>query len=153
MAKSHTETHTHLATLECLQRRDASTFKNKRRQKTFSTSITTEFDPISNHTPDKTDLHDGEVPVHADAGQEEDAAVHVDEVAEDVQVGAGETRPSAVIEQDTSRQGEVHQEVGHCQVDGVDDGGGLLLGAEAENIKCNCVEDHAHLWDRRNQAE
>lgn len=36
-----------------------------------------------------THLNDCEVSVHTNAGEEQDAAVHVDKVAEDVQVGAG----------------------------------------------------------------
>lgn len=95
-----------------------------------------------------THLHDGKVTVDTYAGQKQDAAVHVDKVAEDVQVGAGEAGSAAVVEQDTGRQREVHQQVGHSQVDGVDDGGGLLLGAETENIECHYIEHHAHLWTR-----
>lgn len=87
------------------------------------------------------------------AGQKQDAAVHVDKVAEDVHVGAGETRSSTVIEQDTSWQREVHQEVRHRQVDGVDHWRGLLLGAETENIKCDYVKHHAHLWKRRAELQ
>ena len=64
-------------------------------------------------------------------------------------VGAGETGASTVVEQDAGRQREIHQEVRHRQVDGVDDRGGLLFGAETENIKCDYVEHHAHLRDRR----
>lgn len=94
----------------------------------------------------KTNLHDGKVTVNTDAGQKQDAAVHVDKVAEDVQIGTGDTSSTTVVEQYASWQREIHQEVRHCQIDGVDDGGGLLLGAETENIKCDNVEHHAHLW-------
>lgn len=96
--------------------------------------------------PCQPNLHDGEVTVHADAGEEQDAAVHVDKVAEGVQVGAGETRPAAVVEQDASGQRQVDQQVRHRQVDGVDDGGGLRLGAEAKHVKGHRVQDGARLW-------
>lgn len=62
-----------------------------------------------------------------------------------MQVGAGETSSSTVVKQDASWQREIHQEVRHCQVDGVDHRGGLLLGAETENIKRHNVEHHANL--------
>lgn len=97
-------------------------------------------------------LHDGEVPVHADAGEEQDAAVHVDEIAEGVQVRAGETRPAAVVEQDAGGQRQVDQQVRHRQVDGVDDGGGLGLGAEAKHVERHRVEHRAHLWAERIQV-
>lgn len=96
-----------------------------------------------------THLHNRKVTVNAYTGQKQDAAVHVDKVAEDVQVGAGETSSATVVEQDTSRQREIHQEVCHRQVDSVDDRGGLLLGAETENIKRNYVEHHAYLGRER----
>lgn len=101
--------------------------------------------------PSRTHLHDGEVAVNADAGQEQDAAVHVNKVAEDVQVGAGEAGPAAVVEQDAGGQGEVDQQVAHRQVDSVDDGGALLLGAEAEDIECHYVEHRAYLGTGRTE--
>lgn len=94
-------------------------------------------------------LHNGEVAVNADAGQEQDAAVHVDKVAEDVQVGAGEAGTAAVVQQDAGGQREVDQQVAHRQVDGVDDGAALLLGAEAENVECHYVEHSAYLGTER----
>lgn len=69
-----------------------------------------------------------------------------------MQVGAGETRPPAVVEQDASGQRQVDQQVRHRQVDGVDDGGGLWLGAEAKHVKCHRVEHRAHLWTERVQV-
>lgn len=105
-----------------------------------------------NPGPSQPNLHDGEVAVHADAGEEQDAAVHVDKVAEGVQVGAGETRSAAVVEQDASGQRQVDQQVRHRQVDGVDDGGALWLGAEAEHVKRHRVEHRAHLGMERIQV-
>lgn len=52
-------------------------------------------------------------------GQKQYAAVHVDKVAEGVDVGAGHTLPSAVVQGDTSRQRQRHQQVGYRQVYGV----------------------------------
>ena len=101
----------------------------------------------------RTHLHDGKVAVDTYAGEEQDAAVHVDKVAEDVQVGAGETGPPAVVEQDASGQGEIHQEVGHRQVDGVDHGAGPLLGAETEHVQGHHVEHHAYLETRGPEDE
>lgn len=76
--------------------------------------------PEGSETIDGAHLHDGQVTVNTYAGQEQDAAVHVDEVAEDVQVGAGEASSCTVVQKDASRQREIDQEVRHCQVDGVD---------------------------------
>ena len=92
-----------------------------------------------------TDLHDGDVPVDTYASQEQDAAVHVDEVGEDVQVGAEEAGPPAVVQQDAGGQGEVHQQVRDRQVDGVDHRGGLGLCAQTKDVERHCVEHHAHL--------
>lgn len=47
-------------------------------------------------------LNYGQVAIHADAGEEEDATVHVDEVAEYVHVGTVEALSSAVVQYDTS---------------------------------------------------
>lgn len=69
-----------------------------------------------------------------------------------MQIGAGETRPAAVVEQDASRQRQVDQQVRHRQVDGVDDGGGLRLGAEAKHVKGHRVQDRARLWMERIQV-
>lgn len=155
MANSQTETHTHLATLEFLHRREASTYKEIRHFWVPAGFWSQNFEQVccEGNSGDETHLHDGKVTVDTYAGQKQDAAVHVDKVAEDVQVGAGETSSSTVVEQDASRQREIHQEVGHRQVDGVNDWGGLLLGADTENIKCDCVEHHAHLWEKRGEYE
>lgn len=149
MANSQTEAHTHLATLELLHRRDASTCRGQTGRgddQRFRGVLS------PNPGPSRPNLHDGEVAVHADAGEEQDAAVHVDKVAEGVQVGAGETRSAAVVEQDAGGQRQVDQQVRHRQVDGVDDGGALRLGAEAEHVQRHHVEHRAHLWMERIQV-
>lgn len=146
MANSQTETHTHLATLELLHRRDASTCRGQK-GRGDNQHVRGVLSP--NPGPSQPNLHDGKVAVHADAGEEQDAAVHVDKVAEGVQVGAGETRSAAVVQQDASGQRQVDQQVRHRQVDGVDDGGALWLGAEAEHVKRHRVEHRAHLWMER----
>lgn len=64
-------------------------------------------------------------------------------------VGACETRSSAAVKQDTGGQRQVHQQVRHGQVNGIDYRRALLFGAEAKNIKCNCVEKHAHLENKK----
>ena len=52
-------------------------------------------------------------------GQKQYAAVHVDKVAEGVDVGAGHALPSAVVQGDASRQRQRHQQVSYGQVYGV----------------------------------
>lgn len=89
-------------------------------------------------------LHYGQVSVHTDAGEEEDAAVHIDKVTEDVDIGAVEAFPTTVVQYDTCGQRQVDQKVRDGQVDGVDDRGGLGLGTKKEDIKGKGVEDHSH---------
>lgn len=82
-------------------------------------------------------------------GQEEYAAVHVDEVAEGVNVGARLAPPAAMVQSDASRQRQRHQQVGHRKVDGVDHGGRGRRGGAAEDVESQAVEEHA---DHQHQA-
>lgn len=75
-------------------------------------------------------------------GQKQYAAVHVDKVAEGVDVGAGHTLPSAVVQGDTSRQRQRHQQVGYRQVYGVNHRGWRVGGGPAEDVESQTVEDH-----------
>lgn len=75
-------------------------------------------------------------------GQEQDAAVHVHEVAEGVDVGARHAAAAAEVQSDASRQGQRHQQVGHCQVHGVHHGGGAGTGDPAKDVESQAVEDH-----------
>lgn len=56
-------------------------------------------------------------------GQKQDATVHVGEVAEGVDVGAGHAAPSAVVQGDAGRERQRHQQVSYGQVYGVNHGG------------------------------
>lgn len=76
-------------------------------------------------------------------GQEEYAAVHVDEVAEGVNVGARLAPPTTMVQSDASWQRQRHQQVGHCKVDGVDHGGRGRRGGTAEDVESQAVEEHA----------
>lgn len=53
-------------------------------------------------------------------GQKQDATVHVDKVAEGVNIGAGHTVPSTVVQSDASGQRQRHQQIGYGKVYGVD---------------------------------
>lgn len=93
-------------------------------------------------------LNDGQVAIHTDAGEEEDATVHVDEVAEYVHVGTDDAFSSTVVQYDTSGKREVNQQVCHHQVNGVDDWRGLRLGPEAEDIQSQAVKGHPYHKDK-----
>lgn len=93
-------------------------------------------------------LHDGQVAINADAGEEEDATVHVDKVAEYVHVGTVEALSSTVVQYDTSGEGKVNQQIRHNQVNGVDDRCSLWLGPEAEDIQSQTVQGHPYHKDK-----
>lgn len=75
-------------------------------------------------------------------GQKQYTAVHVDEVAEGVNVGAGHTLPAAVVQSDASGQRQRHQQVSYGEVHGVDHRGGGAGGGPTEDVERQTVEDH-----------
>jgi len=75
-------------------------------------------------------------------GQKQDATVHVDKVAEGVDVGAGHAAPSTVVQSDASGQRQRHQQIRHSQVYSVNHRGGGLGGGPAEHTESQTVEDH-----------
>lgn len=77
-------------------------------------------------------------------GQKQDAAVHVDEVAEGVNVGAGHAAPSTVVQGDAGRQGQRHQQVGHGQIHGVNNRRRRVGGGPAEHVESQTVQHHAN---------
>lgn len=82
-------------------------------------------------------------------GEEEYAAVHVNKVAEGVNVGARHATPAAMVQSNASWQRQRHQEVGYCKVDGVDHGGRRRCGGSTEDVESQTVEDHT---DHQHQA-
>lgn len=89
-------------------------------------------------------MHYCQVAVNADACQEEDAAVHVDKVAKDVNQGTFLAIPCSIEHDDPDRQEKAHQEISYDQVDGVNNRGGFCLGTEAEDVQCQAVQHNTH---------
>lgn len=77
-------------------------------------------------------------------GQKQDTAVHIDKVTEGVNIGAGHTAPSTVVQRDASRQRQRHQQVSHGQVYGVNHRGRRVRRGTAENVQSQTVEDDAN---------
>lgn len=80
-------------------------------------------------------------------GEKQDAAVHVDKVAEGVDVRAGHAAAAAVVQGDAGGQRQRHQQVSDCQVYGVNHRGRGASGGPAENKQSQTVEDdtnHQH---------
>lgn len=75
-------------------------------------------------------------------GQKQDAAVHVDKVAEGVNVGTGHASPSTVVQCDAGRQRQRHQQVSYSQVYGVNHRGRRVGGGAAEDVESKAVEDN-----------
>jgi len=95
--------------------------------------------PILSYLSKPTDTVHPPIP-----GEEEDAAVHVDEVAEGVDIGAGQAAAPAEVERDAGGQRQRHQQVGHRQVHGVHHRGGGRPRPPAEHVERQAVEQHAH---------
>lgn len=75
-------------------------------------------------------------------GQKQYATVHVDKVAEGVNVGAGHTVASAVVQSDASGQRQRHQQVSYSKVYSVNHRGGGVGGGSTEDIESQTVEDY-----------
>lgn len=75
-------------------------------------------------------------------GQKQYTTVHVDKVAEGVNIGAGHTFPSTVVQGDASGQWQRHQQISDSEVYGVDHRGWGVGGGPAEDIESQAVEDH-----------
>lgn len=75
-------------------------------------------------------------------GQKQYTTVHVDKVAEGVNIGASHTFPSTVVQGDASGQRQRHQQISDSEVYGVDHRGWGVGGGPTEDIESQAVEDH-----------
>lgn len=105
--------------------------------------------PLGSQSPGPERVHDGEEPVHADAGEEEDAAVHVGVKQRDGDFAQhAPERPVLVHEiEDPQRQRADEQEVGHHQVYHVRRGLVAKLERAGEDVDRHCVCDEPHHED------
>ena len=91
-------------------------------------------------------VHDGQEAVHADAGEEEDAAVHVGVEQRDGELAEHAIKGPVLVDEvvHPQRQGEDEEQVGHHQVHHV--GGGLVpqLQGACEDVHGHNVGEQAH---------